>query len=208
MAYKLKTIDTTKFLWTLILGIVFSGLGMIFLAIIIKTALPILLFFPLGVIIFIFAQRAFGKITEFQIENGILKTENSEIPLVEILGYYIDENVSMAAFNFKLKNGTIVKNTITTTGKWKTKYFDFINDFRNEIQKENPEVTFLEYAEAYPKSGKFIKFTVYLGIPLVIIIDLITLVTNLIGEPFFPWQTLLVNFYLLTLIPYVRKNKR
>jgi ABC-type multidrug transport system fused ATPase/permease subunit len=207
MTYQIRTLNLTKFLWTVIIGTILSVVGMIFLATQIDSRVPIILLIPLVVSLFILSQKAYGKTIEVKLETNSIKFNQTEIPLNAISGFYIDDNISMSAFNLKLVNGTIIRRTITTSGKWKAKYFDFINDFRSIIQSENPEATFLEYREVYPRSGRFINFTVYAGIPLVLAANLCALFLFLKGGAV-PWQLFLANFYLLILIPYARKNKR
>jgi len=208
MTYEIRIIDLTKF-FIMVIGAVFlSVFGMLFIAIQINASTPIFFSFPIIILIFITSQNIFSKTLQFKLENGIFSFQNMEISLHEIQGYYVDGNVSMTAFNLKLKNGKIIRHTISTTRKWKSGYVEFINDFEKLIKGENLEIRRLTYAEVYPKSGKFIKFTMYVGVPIVVIIDLITVFTFIQGEPFFPWQILFINFYLLTLIPYVKGNKQ
>ena len=190
-----------------IIGATLSVDGMLFIATQTASKAPIYLMIPLIVIIFIVSQKSIGKIIEISLENSKIQFLEFEIPLNEIQAYYIDDKTSMSAFNFKLKNGFIHDFTITTTGKWKEKYFDLINDFKDTIRTENPDVTLLEYREVYPISGRIAEISVFIAVPVVLIIDLIALVTFLQGKPFFPWQVVLVNISLLTLIPYIRKSK-
>jgi hypothetical protein len=138
MTYQIRTINLTNFLWTGIIGAIFSVVGMIFLASQIDSSIPIFVMIPLVILIFIIAQKSFGRTIEVKLENSKIGFLGFEIPLNEILGFYIDDNTSMSAFNLKLKNGSIHRHTITTTGKWKEKYVDFINDFKSKIQTENP----------------------------------------------------------------------
>ncbi|MCB9223108.1 MAG: hypothetical protein R2780_07845 [Crocinitomicaceae bacterium] len=172
-----------------------------------QSIVPIILWIPMEVLFFILSQKAYSKTVEVKMDNNALKFNETHIPFDTISGFYIDDNITMSAFNIKLNNGTIQKRTITTTRKWKANYFDFINDFRSIIQTENPEATFLEFGEVYPRSGSFIKFTFFAGIPLVIVANLSALFMYL-NSGTAPWQLLAANFYLILLIPYTRKNKR
>lgn len=208
MNYPIKIINQTKFLWLIILSIAILIPGKLALSIIIHSQIPMLLIFPILIILFILFQSISSKEITAEINQDTLTFMNKTFFLSEIDGILIQENISMSAFCFRLKSGEIIQSTLSKTGKWKARYTDFTNDFKTTLRDQKIKTETLHYTEIYPKSGRFIKSTVYIGIPLIIALDVFSIVMMIWGEFKIPYQLFFANVLLVGMVSYAFKKKK
>jgi hypothetical protein len=207
MTFELKLIRLKKFLLLVLLSIPLVIGGVISISVLFNSKGILFLAIPLLIIIFVLAQRKTGKKSKIILEADKLVLENRTINLKEVYGYFIDENVSMAAMNIKLKTQEIIRFTISTTRDNKQNYQEFINHFLKTLLDTNPNIVELKFQDVHTRQMKLLGPIIYLMIFVVLIIDVMALLSFISGGNKFIYQLLYTNALLVGVVPYLIKRK-
>lgn len=207
MKIELKTISTKKFLLITILSIpviFFLSLG---LAILTDIKWLVYLLVPfLGLIIF-FGHRLSKTVTKIDLNDNYLKIDNQEYEYTSVIGYFVNETgLTQTELCLRLNTNKTVKITGLSVGEQGRAFQKAQAKIIRSLKEKNSNLLELEYQDVYVRQTNILRRFNFIGIAVVIIIDLIAIYLLVTGKIKLPWQIFFANFLLIGLIPYFKKK--
>jgi hypothetical protein len=208
MNLEITTISTKKFLLITLLNIpviMFLSLG---LALLTSIQWLVYLIIPLLGLILFFGQLFSKSKTKVVLTKGDkFQINELEMEYDSVIGYFVnDGGLSQTELCLSLNTNKTVQITGSSLGRGGKKFEKAINEIITTLKSKNSKLLELEYQDVYVRQTKALRPLIYIGIGLVIIMDLIVIYLLTTEKMKLPWQIFFANLLIVGLIPYLKKR--
>ncbi len=149
------------------------------------------------------------RIINITLTDRNLEFDNINILLSDLEGYYINkEGLSMSEIELRDVNHNVFSLTSLANGKDGKEFDLFLSDLIQKSSKANIDIKELSYYDFHNKQYILIRSTIYFTFVIVVLLNLIYLFLIFIKEVPFNWKLLLVNFSLIWLYNFHKRNEK
>jgi len=209
MKIEITTISTKGFLLITLLSIpliMFLSLG---LAILTSTQWLVYLTVPLLGLAIFFGQRFSRTNTKVDLsEDERFYVNDHEIRYDSVIGYFINETgLTQTSLCLRLKTNKTLEIIGSSVGETGTAFRKAQNEIISTLRSKNSQLLELEYQDVYVRQTNILRPVIFIGVGIVIIMDIIAVYLLVTGRMKLPWQVFFANSLLIGLIPYLKKRK-
>ena len=209
MKIEITTISTKGFLLITLLSIpliMFLSLG---LAILTSTHWLVYLTVPLLGLAIFFGQRFSRTNTKVDLsEDERFYVNDHEIRYDNVIGYFINETgLTQTSLCLRLKTNKTLEIIGSSVGETGTAFRKAQNEIISTLRRKNSQLLELEYQDVYVRQTNTLRPVIFIGVGIVIIMDIIAVYLLVTGRMNLPWQVFFANSLLIGLIPYLKKRK-
>ena len=209
MKIEITTISTKGFLLITLLSIpliMFLSLG---LAILTSTQWLVYLTVPLLGLAIFFGQRFSRTNTKVDLsEDERFYVNDHEIRYDNVIGYFINETgLTQTSLCLRLKTNKTLEIIGSSVGETGTAFRKAQNEIISTLRSKNSQLLELEYQDVYVRQTNILRPVIFIGVGIVIIMDIIAVYLLVTGRMNLPWQVYFANSLLIGLIPYLKKRK-
>ena len=186
--------------------IMFLSLG---LAILTSTQWLVYLTVPLLGLAIFFGQRFSRTNTKVDLsEDERFYVNDHEIRYDSVIGYFINETgLTQTSLCLRLKTNKTLEIIGSSVGETGTAFRKAQNEIISTLRSKNSQLLELEYQDVYVRQTNILRPVIFIGVGIVIIMDIIAVYLLVTGRMKLPWQVFFANSLLIGLIPYLKKRK-
>ena len=186
--------------------IMFLSLG---LAILTSTHWLVYLTVPLLGLAIFFGQRFSRTNTKVDLsEDERFYVNDHEIRYDNVIGYFINETgLTQTSLCLRLKTNKTLEIIGSSVGETGTAFRKAQNEIISTLRRKNSQLLELEYQDVYVRQTNTLRPVIFIGVGIVIIMDIIAVYLLVTGRMNLPWQVFFANSLLIGLIPYLKKRK-
>jgi len=195
---------------SLILGIVLFPV-VIFISVhflnAICAVIGIMLILPTSILVGLISSK---KKIDISIDDFKMQFEDSDILLVDIVGYYINRDTPvLTQIEIKDIRNNDYRFTSLNFGKKGKDFESFLSDFLQKVQLTNKDFRELSFYDFHQKQYKISRVWIYIDLALVILFNLGCLYLMLFQKDHFDWWKLFfLNFIFLGMYNFHKKNEK
>jgi len=184
----------------------FLSLG---LAILTSTQWLVYLTVPLLGLAIFFGQRFSRTNTKVDLsEDERFYVNDHEIRYDSVIGYFINETgLTQTSLCLRLKTNKTLEIIGSSVGETGTAFRKAQNEIISTLRSKNSQLLELEYQDVYVRQTNILRPVIFIGVGIVIIMDIIAVYLLVTGRMKLPWQVFFANSLLIGLIPYLKKRK-
>jgi hypothetical protein len=208
MTLEIETISTKRYLLISLLSVPCIIGICITLSLIFDLGLYIILILPLLIAIFIISKKFASQKISLEIGNDRVSINKRTIDFSTIKGYHINKTgLLMSSLDLRLTSDETVSITCSNFGEQSIKFTQITEMLVKAIEGENQDFKPMNYQDVHVKQMKFLRPMIISGITIVLILDILAILIRISGGKWLPWQVLMVNIVIFSLLPYLKKNK-
>jgi hypothetical protein len=208
MTLEIETISSKKFTVISLLSVPIMIGICVGMSIIFDSGLYVLLIFPLLFGIFVISKKVSSQIVTIDIGSERVSVHNKTIHYNTIQGYHINKTgLIMSSLDLRLTNGEIFTISCSNFGEKGIRFTQLTEKLIKAIGERNQSLLPMNYQDVHVKQMKFLRPLIISAIVIVLLLDLLAVILVVIGEKSLPWQVLIVNVVILSLIPYLKRSK-
>ena len=198
MKIEITTISTKGFLLITLLSIpliMFLSLG---LAILTSTQWLVYLTVPLLGLAIFFGQRFSRTNTKVDLsEDERFYVNDHEIRYDSVIGYFINETgLTQTSLCLRLKTNKTLEIIGSSVGETGTAFRKAQNEIISTLRSKNSQLLELEYQDVYVRQTNILRPVIFIGVGIVIIMDIIAVYLLVTGRMKLPWQVFFANSLL------------